>query len=200
MNFVEEKNITGHLVISKRYASGEEEVVLDDSNIIVSGMGVSLSYFFTASGSESVLDHQIGRFQVGVSGPPAGGVVSSINQLSGSLTSIDEYGEGSNLLITIDNQLVNGNIVTDQIFANIPASKITRIGDTSVRYTLVIDEEACNGLQRASVDAPISEVGLFTNNPSGAGKAAPLLVAYRTFSNIYKTSDFSLIFRWTLNF
>jgi hypothetical protein len=199
MNFIEDIGITGHLVISKRYADGEEEVVLDDSNIIVSGMGVSLSYFFTASGSESVLDHQIGKFQVGVSGPPAGGVTSAINELSGSLTSIDEYGTGTNLLITTDNQLVNGNTVADQIFANIPASKMTRIGDSSVRYTLVLDEEACNDLQRASVDAPINEVGLFTNNPTGAGKDTALLVAYRTFSDIYKTADFSLIFRWTIN-
>lgn len=200
MNFIEDKGITGHLKISKRYANGEEEVVLDDSNIIVSGMGESLSYLFTASGSEFVLDHQIGRFQVGVSGPPAGGVVSSINQLSGSLTSIDEYGTGSNLLVGLDNQLVNGAAVTDQTFAIIPASKITRIGDSSVRYTLVIDEEACNGLQRAGIDAPISEVGLFTNNPSGAVKVSALLVAYRTFSKIFKTSDFSIIFRWTINF
>ena len=84
-NFAEDMGITGHLTIIRQWNDGEEEVLLDDSNIIVSGMGVGLSYLFTGSGSDSVLDYQIDRFQVGVSGPPAGGVVSSIYELSGAL-------------------------------------------------------------------------------------------------------------------
>jgi len=202
MNFLEEKNISGHLQIVKVFKSGEEEILLDDSNIIVSGMGFSLSYLFSeAVIGALVTDYQIGRFQVGVSGPPAGGVTSGINQLSGSLTSIDEYGLGSNLVLeSLTLRLDGTNTVAGEIFASIPASKITRIGDSSVRYTLVLDEEACNGLTRGGNDAPINEVGLFVNNPGGTPADQPVLVAYRTFSDIYKTSDFSLIFRWTINF
>jgi len=202
MNFLEEKNISGHLQIVKVYKSGEEEVLLDDSNIIVSGMGFSLSYLFAETGGGNlVTKFQIGRFQVGVSGPPAGGVTSGINQLSGSLTSIDEYGLGSNLVLeSLTLRLDSTTTVAGQAFARIPASKITRIGDSSVRYTLVLDEEACNGLTRGGNDAPINEVGLFVNNPIGTPADQPVLVAYRTFSDIYKTSDFSLIFRWTINF
>ena len=38
-------------------------------------------------------------------------------------------------------------------------------------------------------------------NPMGAAiQNESILVAYRNFSDIYKTNDFSLIFRWTLNF
>ena len=38
-------------------------------------------------------------------------------------------------------------------------------------------------------------------NPVGsADPNVSLLVAYRSFSNIVKTNDFSLIFRWTINF
>ena len=77
-NFTEDLGITGHLKIIKKMSTGEEEVLLDDPNIIVSGMGVGLSYLFTASGSDSILDYQIERFQVGISGPPEGGVTSSI--------------------------------------------------------------------------------------------------------------------------
>jgi len=202
MNFLEEKNISGHLQIVKVFKSGEEEILLDDSNIIVSGMGFSLSYLFSeAVVGTLVTDYQIGRFQLGVSGPPAGGVTSGINQLSGSLTSIDEYGLGSNLVTeTLTLRLDATNTIAGEIFARIPASKITRIGDSSVRYTLVLDEEACNGLTRGGSDAAINEVGLFVNNPGGTPSDQPVLVAYRTFSNIYKTSDFSLIFRWTINF
>jgi hypothetical protein len=199
-NFTEELGITGHLTIIKRFTDGQEEVVFDDHNIIVSGMGVGLTYMFTGSGSNTVLDYQIDRFQLGVSGPPDGGVTSAIYELSGSLTAINDYGTGSNLFVEAASQIKNGVTVTDQFFPLIPANKITRIGDSSVRYTLVVDEEACNGLRRDALPANLNEVGLFMKNPTGTSTNASILAAYRTFSNIYKTNDFSLIFRWTLNF
>jgi len=199
-NFTEELGINGHLTIIKKMSTGEEEILLDDSNIIVSGMGVSLSYLFTASGSNSILDYQIEKFQIGVSGPPAGGVTSGINELSGSLTSIDEYGTGSNLALFEGTQIVGDGIQTGRVFAAIPASKMTRISENSVRYTLVVDEEAANDIQRDGLDAGINEIGMFMKNPTGSVDDKPILVCYRTFSDIVKTNDFSLIFRWTINF
>jgi len=197
-NFTEELGINGHLTIIKRFTDGQEEVVFDDHNIIVSGMGVGLTYMFTGSGSNSVLDYQIDRFQVGVSGPPTGGVTSAIYELSGAAT-LAEYGAGSNLFIAVKDQITNTTI-TSNAAALIPANKITKIADASVRYTLVVDEEACNSITRDSSDANINEVGLLMKNPKGSTADQPILVAYRTFSNIRKTNDFSLIFRWTLNF
>ncbi len=199
-NFTDELGITGHLQIIKKMTSGQEEILLDDSNIIVSGMGVGLSYLFAASGSDSVIDYQIQKFQLGISGPPAGGVVSSINELSGSLSSIDEYGTGSNLFLFQGSQLVGDSLVPGRVFAEIPSSKMTRINENSVRYTLVVDEEAANGIQREGLDRGINEIGMFIKNPQGAAEDRPILVCYRTFSNIVKTNDFSLIFRWTINF
>jgi hypothetical protein len=198
-NFAEDMGITGHLNIVRRWNDGQEEVLLDDSNIIVSGMGVGLSYLFTGSGSDSVLDYQIDRFQVGVSGPPEGGVTSGIYELSGQLDD-DEYGAGSNLFIQVASQLTDGSLTTNRAFARIPKNKITRIGETSVRYTLVLDEEACNEIERDGNPMNINEVGMFMKNPTGQTNDRSILVCYRTFSNIRKTSDFSLIFRWTLNF
>ena len=197
-NFTEELGINGHLTIIKKFNDGQEEIVFDDHNIIVSGMGVGLTYMFTGSGSNSVLDYQIDRFQVGVSGPPTGGEVSSIYQLSGAAT-LAEYGAGSNLFIAVKDQMTNTTL-TSNAAALVPANKITKIADASVRYTLVVDEEACNNITRDSNDMNINEVGLLMKNPTGATDDRPILVAYRTFSNIRKTNDFSLIFRWTLNF
>ena len=197
-NFTEELGINGHLTIIKQYTDGQEEVVFDDHNIIVSGMGVGLTYMFTGSGSTNVLDYQIDRFQVGVSGPPTGGATSAIYQLSGACT-LAEYGAGSNLYIAVKDQITN-TTTTTLAAAQIPANKRTIIADSSVRYTLVVDEEACNGITRDSNAMSINEVGLLMKNPTGNAADRPLLVAYRTFSNIVKTSDFSLIFRWTLNF
>lgn len=198
-NFIDDLGINGHLTIVKVNRDGSEEILLDDPNIIVSGMGVGLSYLFTGSGSNSVLDYQIDRFQLGVSGPPAGGVTSSINQLSGALSSITEYGTGSNLYIAVRDQIV-GNSLVNIPAAMISKNKITRIGNNSVRYTLVVDEEACNNLTRGGQSMNLNEIGMFMKNPTGNAADRPILVCYRTFSNIRKTSDFSLIFRWTLNF
>ena len=201
-SFTDELGMTGHLTIIKRYKDGEEEVVFDDHNIIVSGMGVGLAYMFTGSGSNTVLDYQIDRFKVGVSGPPAGGTTSAVYELSGPLTSLAEYGTATNLFIEECDQIVNGSVVsTNKFFALIGANKITKIGDSSVRYTLVVDEESCNNLVGAeSEEVSLSEVGLFMKNPTGSNDDVSILVCYRTFSNIRKTDDFSLIFRWTLNF
>ena len=199
-NFAEDMGITGHLTIIRKWNTGDEEVLLDDSNVIVSGMGVGLSYLFTGSGSDSILDYQIDRFQVGVSGPPEGGVTSAINQLSGQILD-SQYGGDSNLFIRVNSQIVGNSLISNRAFALIPSSKMTRIGDSSVRYTLVLDEEACNNLQGASSeDLNINEIGMFMKNPTASTDDRSLLVCYRTFSNIRKTSDFSLIFRWTLNF
>jgi hypothetical protein len=199
-NFTEELGINGHLTIIKKFTDGQEEVVFDDHNIIVSGMGVGLTYMFTGSGSNSVLDYQIDRFQIGMSGPPAGGETSAIYQLSGAVQ-LAGYGAGSNLFIDVKNQMTNGTL-TSNAAALIPANKITKISDASVRYTLVVDEEACNNLtsNTGADEASINEVGLLMKNPTGNTVDRPILVAYRTFSNIRKTNDFSLIFRWTLNF
>jgi len=207
-NFKDKLEITGHLTIIKRSIDGEEEIVFDDHNIVVSGMGTGLSYLFTASGSNDIIDYQIGRFQMGVSGPPTGGETSAIFELSGPLgttytTATNDYGPGSNLFIEDATQIKPTIDALHQKFALIPANKMTRIGDSSVRYTLVLDEESCNNLQGASEDEDLylSEVGLFMNNPRGdAATNASILVAYRNFTVIRKTSDFSLIFRWTLNF
>ena len=193
-NFVEELGITGHLTISKKdKETGEEEVLFDDHNIIVSGMGVSLSYLFTGSGSNSIVDYQIDRYQLGVSGGTEL-EVSGTFDLSSPLAFAD-YGPEANSYIKESTQIVNGSDTTGVSFVLIPASKVTRINDRSVRYTLVVDDEMAN-----DTTYPLNEVGLFMKNPTGSvGQDKSILVAYRTFSDIDKTSDFSLIFRWTLN-
>jgi len=206
-SFTEKMGITGNLTIIKRYTDGEQEVLFDDHNIIVSGMGAGLAALFTGSGSNIVLDYQIDRFQIGVSGRATGVAtdtleVSSTYQLSGDINK-SEYGGGSNLFIDLAN-LVRpvGAWAQDKAFALIPAGKITKVSDTAVRYTLVVDEECANGLvDAAGSDAYLNEIGLFLKNPLGTTDVdSSMLAAYRTFTSIQKTSDFSLIFRWTLNF
>jgi len=199
-NLIEELGLNGHLTISKVYRDGNEEVVFDDHNIIVSGMGVALAHMFAVSGSDSILDYQIDRFQVGT----GGGVVrevSSTFDLSSPLSSLAEYGVNSDVLATSAYQLKNESIVASPaVYGIIPQQYVTRIDSNTVRYTIVLDELACNELQRSGSDAPLNEIGLFVKNIKGNATVAPILVAYRYFNNIYKTNNFSLVFRWSINF
>ena len=86
--------------------------------------------------------------------------------------------------------------------ARIPYSNIQKVTPTSVRYTLVVDVNSCNGL----VNNPgggklyLSEVGLFMMNPLNNSPPTSILVAYRPFTGIYKTSAFALVFKWTIKF
>lgn len=200
-NFHEKLNPTGHLTIHKFYDDGRLEEVFDDHNIIVSGMGVGLALFFSLSGSNKITNYQIDRFQVGLSGSE-GLEVSSTYSLASPLSSITEYtGNSGDLYAVSSYQIRNGTVATGPYyFAKIPFAKVTRIDDASVRYTLVIDKDSCNSLTRNGVDAPLNEVGLFMKSPLGTNIDAPILVAYRHHSNIVKTSDFGLVYRWTISF
>jgi hypothetical protein len=201
MNIISNLDIKGHLTISK-VKNNFEEVVFDDKNIIVSGMGVGLSYLFSKLGSDSIIDFQINRFQLGVSGS-VGSQVSSTFKLVEPLSS-SEYTGGnpySNLDVTSSYQFQNNSVVSSVPFIVIPHTKITRIDERSVRYTMFIDEDSCNNLTRNGNPAYLNEIGLFMKNPMSYSLGdASILVAYKHFSNIRKTPDFAYIFRWTITF
>jgi len=201
MNIFDYLNINGHVTVHKVLDNGAEELVYDDHNVIVSGMGVALSCFFGLSGSTSVLDYQIDRFQIGVSGQQEF-EVSSTYRLTGPLSSAEEYtGITGELVAASGNQFANTFQAGTIWYSLIPAHNVTRISDKSVRYTLVIDKDSCNNLSRDGDEAYINELGLFMKNPFNySPHLAPILVAYKVISNIRKSNDFGLIIRWTLNF
>jgi hypothetical protein len=199
-SFVEETGMKGHLTIHK-VVNGEEELVYDDANVITSGFGWSLAHLYGLAGSTNITDFQIDRFQLGVSGNQ-GAQVSSTFELSGPLVTSEEYTtNGDSNLYAVSSDLYLTNQTTEeQVFAKIPFNKVTRIDDRSVRYTIFIDEDSCNDLQRDGLAAPLSEIGLFIKNPRGKADDESALAAYRYFSNITKTEDFGLVFRWTISF
>jgi hypothetical protein len=200
LNLMEELDIKGHLTISKVYKTGAEEVVFDDHNIIVSGMGVALAHLFSLSGSNSVVDYQIDRFQVGVGGS-VGREVISTQTLGDAMTTISVYGTDSNIVAVSAHQVLNNAVVTTpRIYGIIPQQNITRLDANTVRYTIILDELALNNVIRASVPASLNEIGLFVKNIKGQATDAPILVAYRYFNSILKTDDFSLVFRWSISF
>jgi hypothetical protein len=204
-NFIEDMGITGHLQIAKVYSTGNEEVVFDDHNIIVSGMGVGLAQLFSLSGPGSILDYQIDRFQIGVGGDSVTENVE-INALNANLTSLEEYGENAMLYVIEGYHAFSySNIsINREWFGYIPQHKVSKVGDSSVRYTITIDKDAANTLETTrGAGSGINEIGLFMKNPLGdrnqAGYDTSILVAYRKFRTIVKTDDFALVFRWTIN-
>jgi len=193
--------IKGHLTIHKVY-EGQEELVYDEDNVIVSGFGWALSHLYGKAGSETITDYQIDRFKLGVSGGSEL-QVSTTNNVSGGLTSVAEYtGAGDSNLTVVSGFRWANNIAgtTPEFFAKIPFSKVTRVDDRTVRFTIFVDEDSCNNLSRDGEDANLNEIGIFIKNPKASATETSILAAYRYFSNIRKTSDFALVFRWTISF
>ena len=185
-------NPTGHLQIFKMYEDGREELYFDDQNVITYGMGVGFSHLFSASGASSIVDYQIINFLVGSGGDFDDYGVSSHKLQSPVLNSVN-WGADSTILIEDLAPIEDGSIAASKPFARIRFSNIHKVTNTSVRYTLVLDRTTLNRKY-------INEVGLYMRNPKGLINPSPILVAYRPFTTITKTSDFSLIFRWTLQF
>jgi len=188
-------NIKGHLEIVKRYKNGDEIVVENDHNVIVSGMGLTLNLLFSGSGSSNITDYQISRAQIG-SG--TGDEVSGTYGLSNPVPDVTMYTSGdSGINAAYGTQYTTNNTTSaNQAFINIPHSKITRVGKNSVRYQIVVDESPMAG-------HTLKEIGLLTKNPQGTPEPRSVLVAYKRFggtTGLIKSSDFSLLFNWTITF
>ena len=193
MSKIQPMKPTGHLQIFKRYDDGSEELHFDEQNIITSGMGVGLSHLFSVSGATSITDYQIIHFLIGSGGDYDDYGVSTY-KLQDPVLPASEWGANTNLIVESYYPIESGVVTSTQTsFARIMFSNINKVTDTSVRYTLLLDRNTLNGKY-------VNEVGLYMRNPRGYSTPSPILVAYRPFTEITKTSEFSLIFRWTLQF
>jgi len=186
-------NPTGHLKVYKRYMDGTEELHFDEQNVITSGLGVGLSHLFAASGADSITDYQIINFLIGSGGTEDYG--TSTYQLKSPVLGESDWGSDTSLIIESAKPIEDTEIIAGDLpFARIAFSNINKVTSTSVRYTLVLDRNTLNFKS-------VNEVGLYMRDPRGSTSGFnPILVAYRPFTEITKTSDFSLIFRWTLQF
>lgn len=183
---------TGELEVWKYYTDGRQELHFSDTNQIVSGMGVALAHLFAASGSDKAYDYQIRWFQVGTNGNAP---TVATYQLGSALDTVNTYGTTGDLLVSSLGQIVNGSVVNNKAFAKISDNNIQRVSKNAVRYTLFLGANNANGLTDY-----IDEIGLFAHNIRKLATPAPILVAYKYFSRIEKTSDFALVFKWTITF
>ena len=199
-------DITGHLQIVKVYSDGTEEVAFDDHNVITSGMGAGLGLLYAGSGAADITNFQVRYFQLGVAGdtvinsygPDQVTLVSALGQVNGA----SDYQTDARSSIPIfehelsdwdGDQASEDPADTDWQFGFISDNAIKRVDLNSVTYILYVDQFSCN-------NHTLNEVGLFMKNPQGFDPYRSTLVAYRPFTDITKTDDFSLVFKWTLNF
>jgi hypothetical protein len=188
-------DVSGHLQIFKVYKDGTEEKVYDDHNVITSGMGVGLAMLFAGQGDNSVEDFQIRYFQVG-SGAPTSYDYKQF-KLGGYMTETVDY--GNNVVLSEHKRMepAGGASTDTEIFMLIPDNVIKKSSSTSVTYVLYLPEDV-------QFDEDLDEIGLFMSNPlavllPGQAKRSAM-VAYRTFTSMTKTDQFSLLFKWKLNF
>jgi len=188
-------DVSGHLEIFKIFSDGTEERVFDDRNVITSGMGVGLAMLFAGQGDNTVEDFQIRYFQVGSGAPTSYDYTQ--NGLGGYQKIEAEYGD--NVVVSNHKRMLSpgGESPTNEIFLLIPDNVIKKSSSTSLTYVLYLPEDSSFGQD-------LNEIGLFMSNPlailiSGQARRSPL-VAYRTFNNIKKTNQFSLVFKWKLSF
>ena len=213
--------INGHITICKVYNDGTKEVVLDKSNLVTAGLGSSFIDIQKGGGSRHSSDYAPYYFQVGTSDIAWSGVVreasSTFYQLSSPLE-WSGYGDDTDLIIvqryrgfnasTEDTvapysytELLNTNASlssiifsgADQYFGQIKEGRTTKYFMDSFESEIVLDENTANGNS-------ISEVGLFARNPKGFQEDSPLLMAYKSFTAIPKTKDFSIVMHWSIGF
>ena len=185
-SFLDTINPKGHLEIIKTYLDGTSEVLLDEHNVITVGMGITLAALFandntTASAGEFSLAY----FQVGKQVRP----MDTSNVTLHSPLNLSEYGTDSSLTVQEHQTSTNST----QAFIHMNSAYVARSALSKVTFTILISDDTAN-------NQTLREIGLWSKNPLQLSPSRSYLCAYRTFSSIAKTSDFSLTFRWTIDF
>jgi len=214
--------IKGHITVCKVYKDGTQEVVLDRANLVTAGLGSAFIDLQTNTGSDYPDDYcpyyfQVGTDTIGYDTTPARQASSTFYQLSAPFDWSD-YGEDTDLIIQQRYRGFNASTMStarpltytellntsaplssiifsgsDEYFAKIKEGRVSRFFMDSFESEIVLDERTANGKS-------ITELGLFAKNPKGFKDDSPLLMAYRSFAAVGKTSEFSLVIHWSIGF
>ena len=205
MSELTNRMMQGRLSITKVNNDGSEEKLQEFNNIPVQGLGYSLARLFSSKSTESKLDNfRFAYFQVGTGFinymvQPTD-VQNAFYALASALPT-SSYGSDITSVISQQKQLVASSfqdvsgVTVSSIPASlvkIPASRVTRVGDSIVKIKLVVD-------QNMAVGQTLEEIGLFIRNPDESFRVnSAILAAYKYFSPVPKTNQFSLVFDWVI--
>ncbi len=183
--FIDSIDASGYLEVWKIYKNGSAELHFSDNNVITSGFGVALAYLFSGSGSTNILDYQPRWYQLG-SGTPAT-INATLTELADPLPPESYTG----VFYDTHYQIKNGSITDTETFGLISQHNVRKIGPNVVQIIIYVAEDAANG-------STLKEIGLFLHNPTGYFLPASILMAYKQYSAIAKTSDYALLFKWQI--
>tara|TARA_R110002153_G_scaffold22171_2_gene72963 strand:+ start:272 stop:949 length:678 start_codon:yes stop_codon:yes gene_type:complete len=210
--------LRGHITICKVYSDGTEDTIVDRANLVTAGLGSSFIDIQRGQGSENVDGFSPYYFQVGTSSMDYDTTVATSSyfyQLSTPF-SWDDYGDDTDFIVEskyrgfnastddggstytelLFTSAVLSSIVfsgTDEYFSKVKEGRLSKFFMDSFESEIVLDEKTGNGKE-------ISEIGLFAKNPKGFKEDSPLLMAYRSFTPVTKTSEFSLVVHWSVGF
>lgn len=195
-------NTSGHLKIYKDTGDSLEKLQEYD-NIITIGFAVNVVNLLTGNPNNPVENIAPTHCQIGT------GVVDYIQggtsnnffyELKSALTKA-QYGRNQKRKIITKNQITSINneinpiqenaVTTQSAFLQIPKSSIILKKESGIQVRIIIDKNTANGLT-------LREIGLFTGDASNPRDKTLALSCYKQFSPIQKTSDYSLIFDWTI--
>ncbi len=196
-------NIYGIIKIYIKEKNSEPKLHFTDFNAISNGIAYSLANLFSIDGSIDASDYTLPYFQLGVGSLsgyfPTGYTNKNFYQLASALPA-SAYGFSSLQQINNlqQNVLLNGNFSQPIEFTQTSAAFVLN-SINSANYLrggyntrIVVDRDLANGQS-------ISEIGLFMKNPDGdINTDSPILIAYKSFPSISKTSDIEIIFDWSL--
>jgi len=212
--------ISGHITICKVYKDGTEEVVLDKHNIITGGLGSSFIDIIQHNGSPFAEDYRPRYFQVGVSSMDYDDSIATSSFFYHLSTPLQwsEYGDDTPLTVKKRNRGFNastedGTTFSEILFtsAHISAVQFSSVDNSGSWFATLSDEDvtkyfldACETeivLDEKSANGnTITEIGMFAQNPKGLHRDTPLLIVYKSFTGIPKTSEYSLVFHWSIGF
>tara|TARA_R110002051_G_scaffold4603_2_gene25172 strand:+ start:95 stop:772 length:678 start_codon:yes stop_codon:yes gene_type:complete len=210
--------LRGHITICKVYSDGTEDTIVDRANLVTAGLGSSFIDIQRGQGSENVDGFSPYYFQVGTSSMDYDTTVATSSyfyQLSTPF-SWDDYGDDTDFIVeskyrgfnastddggsTYTELLFTSAVLssiafsgTDEYFSKVKEGRLSKFFMDSFESEIVLDEKTGNGKE-------ISEIGLFAKNPKGFKEDSPLLMAYRSFTPVTKTSEFSLVVHWSVGF
>lgn len=198
--------LVGKLNIKKVYKD-REEVVAENLNIVTNGMAINLANFFIKASNKNINSNKIRYAQLGTStvnyNTIEGETKRVFYQLGSALQEVSSYGTRISSKITnhyqtiISSNYIDPTVVSfDKIkskFLEIPRKNFTRKKDNALAIRIVIENGMANGKN-------LSEIGLFADNPfNKVGKnKQSVLIAYKNFTPIAKTAEFSIVFDWII--
>tara|TARA_R110001583_G_scaffold9651_6_gene45496 strand:+ start:1481 stop:2104 length:624 start_codon:yes stop_codon:yes gene_type:complete len=207
MKLTDLNSITGHLEVYKVYSNGTEELHYSEHNVITSGMGVNLAHAFAADADSNVENFQANWMQIGTGASTVAIRAQDNVQVSGRadlLSSIpaSQYGDENTIGLAVSSMkyATSAGTAVSKDFVKIPTAFIHRVSERKVMWRLILNDSAANIYDDSVHGGALCEVAIFANNPREVDPPILHMIAYRAFSNIIKTNEFTLDFRWTIEF